>query len=562
MKNLLIILKVARSRWSWMAAGILLGVAVVAANALLMAVSGWFITAMAVAGVTKISFNYFVPSAAIRALAISRTVGRYLERLVTHTAAFRILAELRVWLFRKLVPLSPGVLERYASGELAGRLRSDIDSLETLYLRIIAPLATGIFSICAASLFVALWNTNAAIVLFLSLALPGFILPLFARWLAEAPGRKAVLLAGDLRTAVTDGISGGAELVLLGAVEKHAAKVDDLSGRLIVEQDRLGAVSAANLASLLLAAGAGGAALLLVCAAQVEAGYMSGPQLVMVLLFAAALFEAAGGMPAALLLLPSAAAAAARITGLSAAVLPVAEPLVPQALPTIFSLVMQNVSFSYDGDTKVLNGFNLELPAGSRIALTGDSGSGKSTVAEILLRFRDYQGSITLGGEELQTLAADDLRLLVAVLPQRPHIFNSTIKENIILAKPEASMEEIAAVVHDAMLDEWIASLPDGLDTRVGEGGGAISGGEARRIAVARTLLMDRPLVILDEPTEGLDAGTEQRLLQRIDQRLQGKSLLVITHRSAPLAIVDRVVTMDGVIEINGSTYKDTQSNV
>ncbi len=544
MRDLLTILAVARSRWSWMVAGVLLGVAVVAANAMLMAVSGWFITSMAVAGLSKVSFNYFVPAATIRALAIGRTVGRYLERLVTHGAAFRILAELRLWLFCKLVPLSPGLLERYASGELAGRLRSDIDSLETLYLRIIAPLATGVITISVATLVVAFWSKTAAIVLFMGLAVPGFILPLFARWLAEAHGRESTALTGALRTAVTDGISGKAELLLLGAVEKHAATVDDLSARLIFEQDRLAAVSAGNLAALLLSAGAGAAALLLVCTAQVNAGALTGPQLVMLLLFSAALFEAAGGMPAAMQLLPAAAASAGRITELTAAALPVAEPLLPQVLPTGFALSLQDVSFSYAGDNQVLSGFNLELPQGARVALTGDSGSGKSTVAEILLRFRDYQGSITLGGRELKTLAADDLRLLIAALPQKPHIFNTTIRENLRLARPEASAAEIAAVVYDAVLDEWIARLPDGLDTRVGEGGSAVSGGEARRIAVARTLLKDAPLVILDEPTEGLDAGTEQKLLERIDCRLQGKSLLVITHRPAPLAIVDRVVRM------------------
>jgi len=544
MKDLLTVLAVARSRWSWMAAGILLAVIVVAANALLMAVSGWFITAMAVAGVSKISFNYFAPSAAIRALAIGRTVGRYLERLVTHAAAFRILAELRVWLFRRLVPLSPALLERYASGELAGRLRSDIDALETLYLRIIAPLATGALTICAAALFVACWSRTAAFVLFIALAVPGFVLPLFARWQAEAHGRRAAALAGELRTAVTDGISGGAELVLLGAVEKHAAAVDDLSDRLITEQDRLAAVSAGNLAALLLSAGAGGAALLLVCAAEVHAGVLTGPQLVMLLLFAAAVFEAAGGMPAALQLLPAAAESARRITELSAADLPVAEPLSPLSLPDSFSLSLQNVSFSYDGERQVLYGFNLELPPGARVALTGDSGSGKSTVAEILLRFRDYRGNITLGGRELRTLAADDLRQLIAALPQKPHIFNTTIRENILLARPEATAAEIAAAVYDAVLDEWLARLPDGLETRVGEGGSAVSGGEARRIALARTLLKEAPLVILDEPTEGLDAVTERKLLERLDRRLRGKSLLLISHRPAPLAFVDRVVRM------------------
>lgn len=544
MKELFSILLVTRARWRWMAAGVLLGVLVVAANALLMAVSGWFITAMAIAGAGKLSFNYFAPSAAIRALAIGRTVGRYLERLTTHAAAFRILAELRVWLFNRLAPLSPGLLERYAAGELAARLRSDIDSLENLYLRIIAPLATGLVTIGAATLFVACWHRGAALVLLLALAIPGLVLPFFARRLAEAPGRRVAALTGELRSMVTDGVRGGSELVLLGAVARHAAGVDDLSSRLIAAQDRLAAINAATLAAVVCCAGSCLAALLLVCSPQLQSGTLSGPQLVMLLLFAAAVFEAAGGMPTALQLLPAAAASARRISELSAAVPPVAEPAVPQPLPSGYDLSLQGVTFSYDGDKQVLAGLNLELPAGARVALTGASGSGKSTLAEILLRFRDYRGSITIGGCELRQLAADELRQQLAVLPQKPHIFNTTIRENILLARPEATAEELTTAVYDAVLDEWLSRLPAGLDTRVGEGGGAVSGGEARRIALARTLLQNAPLVILDEPTEGLDRETEELLLERLDRRLKGKSLLVISHRPAPLALVERVVRL------------------
>ncbi|TFH50481.1 MAG: ATP-binding cassette domain-containing protein, partial [Methanothrix sp.] len=175
----------------------------------------------------------------------------------------------------------------------------------------------------------------------------------------------------------------------------------------------------------------------------------------------------------------------------------------------------------------------------------GRSGVGKSSVAELLLRFREYGGSIQFGGRELRDYASDDLRSFISALPQKPHLFNSTVRENILVANPEASVDEIAAVVFDTGLDEWIATLPEGLDTRVGEEGREISGGEARRIALARTLLKDVPLYLLDEPTEGLDAATENLLLARIDKRLLGKSLLLITHRPAPLGIVDRIIKME-----------------
>lgn len=544
MADLLRILAVARREWRWMAAGILLGILVVGANALLMAVSGWFIASMAVAGVSKISFNYFMPSAAIRGLAIGRTVGRYIERLVTHGAALRVLAELRVWLFRRLEPLSPGLLERYSSGDLAGRLRSDVDSMENLYLRIIAPLCSGAVSIVLSTLFVAWWSRSAAMALLAFLSVAGLLLPLLARRLAERPGRRSVELAGELRTLVNDGLQGGAELILLGAVERHGERVDAVSRDLVAAQEELARGSALNLAGAVGAAGLGVAAVLLCGSAAVTSLAIDGPQLVMLLLFSAAAFEGAGGMPAALQLVPAARESARRISELSQSPPPVPDPAEPAPLPRELGLVMRDVSFGYLPSRPVLQGFNLEIPAGGRVAVVGPSGVGKSTVAELLLRFRDYGGSITLGGTELRQFSGDDLRSLIAAAPQNPHLFNATIRENILLARPEATDGELRDVVEAAALDRWVDSLPDGLDTRVGESGDAVSGGEARRISLARALLKDAPLLILDEPTEGLDAATEGLVLERLQSRLRGKSLLLITHRPACLSLAESVVRL------------------
>ena len=216
MIELLRILQPASHQWRWMLAGIGLGVAVIAANAALMAVSGWFIASMAVAGVAKVSFNFFFPSDAIRLLAILRTVGRYAERLVTHEAAFRILADLRSWLFRRLIPLAPAGLERYASGDLSGRLRADIDSLESLYLRIIAPICSGLVSILPAGLFMAWFSTTAALAVLALLLVAGLLLPLWTLRLAQQPGQQSVELAAALRNQVSQGLQGAEELLLLG----------------------------------------------------------------------------------------------------------------------------------------------------------------------------------------------------------------------------------------------------------------------------------------------------------------------------------------------------------
>lgn len=538
------ILGIARGQWRWMAIGIVLSVVVIIANSLLMALSGWFIASMAVAGVNGLSFNYFFASGGIRFLAISRTVGRYIERLITHGAAFRVLAELRVWLFRRLEPLVPAGLEHYAGGDVAGRLRADVDALESLYLRIAVPLAGGGIAILLGGLFVAIWSIGSAVALLIFLLGAGVFLPLLARRLAEVPGRRSSELAGELRTTVTEGLLGVEELILLGAVERHAGRVDRLSARLVAEQERLGRIGGLAQAGSVMCAGFGLAAVLLVGSGQVNSGVLPGPSLVMLLLFAAAIFEAAGQMPSALSMIPAAGEAARRILELADAPAPIPDPAQPLPVPGTTGIIFRNVSCAYTSGLPVLQGFNLEVAQGARVALTGPSGVGKSTVAEILLRFRSYSGSVTVGGTEIRDLAADDLHGLIVALPQRPHLFNTTIRENILLENADVTDDTLNQVLVDAGLAAWTATLPLGLDTPVGEGGTAVSGGEARRIALARALVKDAPIMILDEPTEGLDSVTEQEVVSRLTERTRGKTLLVITHRPACLALADRIVHM------------------
>lgn len=528
-----------------MLAGVLLGVIVIVANALLMALSGWFIASMAISGASGVAFDYFLPSAGIRALAILRTVGRYGERLVTHEAAFRFLTSLRVWLFQRLEPLAPAGLEGYASGDVAGRLRGDVDSLENLYLRIIAPLAVGGCSILLALLFVALWNRASSIVLCMVLLLSGVALPLLGRRLADEPGRRAAHLAGELRTAVTEGLQGAEELILLGCAQRQIERVDDLSARLVAEQKRLGNINALTLALSSACGGLGMAGVLAMAGPSVATGMLAGPVLVMLLLFCGAALEAAGSLPSALQMVPGVGEALRRIALLADAPEPVREPLQPERLPSTTEIVFRDVSCAPPFGPPLLRGFSLHVPAGSRVALSGPSGSGKSTVMNLLLRFREYGGSISLGGTELRSLASDGARSLFSALPQQPHLFNATIGENILLARPDASREELRQALQDSGLARWVAALPQGLDTPVGEGACAISGGEAKRIALARALLKDAPILLLDEPTEGLDRDTEQEVVARLAERTRGRTVLLATHRPACLAMVDRVVQME-----------------
>jgi len=544
MRELIRILGIAREQWLRMAGGILLAIAVIIANALLMAISGWFIASMAVAGITGASFNYLIPSASIRALAILRTVGRYGERLVTHEAGFRVLALLRVWFFRRLEPLSPAGLESYTAGDVAGRLRSDIDALESLYLRIVLPLATGIITIFLAAFFVACWSLAAATALLLALLGAGLLLPLVAQRLSAEPGRKSVEMAGKLRSMVTEGLQGGEELLLLGAVELQATRVEKLSTQLIVEQEKLAKINGITLAGGVLCAGLGLTGVLVGAGSAVGSGTLAGPILVMLLLFAAAAFEATAAMPTALQLLPGCRESIRRIRELSDAPLPVPEPAEPLALPSNYGIEFKDVSFAYDPACPVLQNFSFHIGNGERLALAGPSGCGKSSIAELLLRFRPYQGEITIGGAEVKSLASDDLRSLIAAVPQRPHLFNSTLRANLLLANPDATETQLQQALDDSCLTAWVAALPEGLETRVGEGGSAVSGGEARRIALARALLKEAPILILDEPTEGLDLATEEEVIARLAARLQGKTMLIISHRPACLKLAERVIWM------------------
>jgi ATP-binding cassette, subfamily C, bacterial CydC len=540
MRELLRILQPSRHQWRWMLAGIGLGVAVIAANTALMAVSGWFIASMAVAGVAKVSFNFFFPSAAIRLLAILRTVGRYVERLVTHEAAFRILADLRSWLFRRLIPLAPAGLERYASGDLSGRLRADIDSLESLYLRIIAPICSGLASILLAGLFISWFSATAALVLLALLLVAGLVLPLWMLRLAKQPGQQSVELAAALRNQVSQGLQGAEELLLLGASEHQAAEVERLSAELIKRQVSLGRLAGLSGAGLVSLAGLALVLVALVLIPEVSQQQVSGPQLVMLLLFTAAVFEGVGPLSHALQLLPATIQSVERIRELADA-----PPALPESeifiQPEGYRIELQGVSCSYGGGPAVLEQFCLTLAEGERVAVVGVSGSGKSTLVELLLRFRNYQGSITIGGVELRDCATDELNRLLVALPQAPHLFNATIRDNILLGRT-LSDQQLSELVEDCGLDAWIATLPLGLDTPVGETGSAVSGGEARRIALARTLVTDAPVVLLDEPTEGLDGATEQLVVQRLHKRLAGRSVLVVTHRPTVLALAQRVV--------------------
>lgn len=531
----------------WMITGVMLSVLVMLANIGLLALAGWFITAMATAGLAHASMDYFTPSAGIRGLAIVRTLGRYLERLVTHDATLRLLAQLRVWFYEHLEPLAPARLQYFRGGDLLSRIRGDIDTLDNFYLQVVVPVLAAIISVSLFFSFISIFSLPVALINIGGLAIVGVIAPILARRWGSKPGKVAVEVRANLRASVIDSIQGQAELQVFGAAQQQKSRLLRLTEELITPQRQLSRISGFSTGLSDLATQFSIWLSLLIAIPEVSHHNLSGPDLAMLVMAVMASFETVNGLPLAFQNLGETLAAARRIFEVIDAQPQVKDPVQPMQKPTKPDLSFAGVRMRYTDDAPwALNGFDLELCAGQRIAIVGASGSGKTTLVNLLLRFWDYQeGIITLSGRDLRAYAMHDIRGFCSVVSQNTHLFNTTIRANLMLARPDASENQLIDAAKRAHIHEAILAMPDGYDTFVGEAGIRLSGGQARRIAIARALLKDAPLLILDEPTEGLDAHTEEHVLTAIETAMEGRSVLFITHRPAALKRMDRIYLME-----------------
>ncbi len=532
----------------WMAAGAVLALATLLANVGLMAVSGWFIAAMALTGLAGATMDYFTPAALIRFFAIVRTGGRYVERLVTHEATFRLLSELRVWFYTHLEPLAPARLMQYRSADLASRIQTDIDTLDHIYLRFLVPVGVAALGGTAILAVMAVFSGRVALATGVFLLLAGVALPLYLQRRGAAPGGRLVESRAALRAAAVDGLQGLAELRVYGAVERQAQLMRQLSGQHIQAQRELSHLSGFSQGSLGLLANLALWCAVLLAAPQVSTGALRPPELAMLALFVLASFEAVMPLPQAFQTLGEALAAARRlfeIIDTKPAVLP---PPGPSPALSEASLHIRGLGFRYGEDVPwVFEGLDLDLPAGGRLALVGATGAGKTSLVQVLMRFWEYQaGDVRLGGHDLRAFQPEDLRRHVAVVSQDAYLFNATVLENLLLARPEATEAEVAVACKAAQIHDFILDLPQGYRTELGEAGTLFSGGQARRVAIARALLKNAPILILDEPTEGLDRATERDLLDAIGRLMEGRSVLLITHR---LDALSRLVDEAAVLE-------------
>ena len=546
MKDLLRLLSLCRPYARWMAAGIALNIVVILANVGLLALSGWFIAAMALAGLGSIPIEYFAPAAAIRGLAVLRTVGRYLERLVTHEATFRLLTELRVWFYEHLEPLAPARLQLHRGGDLLSRIRSDIDSLDNLYLRVLAPASAAVICVAVLVGLLTLYSVSTAWLLAAGLLVSGVALPLVAQRLGRNPGRRAVAIRAELRVVVSETVQGLGELLIAQAARRQIEAVAQYGAALVRQQRRqawVGSITAAlsGLAAQLVLWGA-----LIVLIPLVRTGSLAGPDLALVILYVLASFEAVAPLPAAFLALGETLAAARRIFSLVDAAPAVTDPVRDTPRPQRFDIRIRGLRMRYADDAAwALDGLELDVAEGEALCIVGASGSGKTSILNVLLRFWDYEGQVTIGGVPLRNLRGETVRELFGVVSQQTHLFNVSVRDNLKLARPDATDSQLMAALQAAQLERDIADLPDGLDTLAGENGARFSGGQARRLSIARALLKDAPMLLLDEPTEGLDAASERAVLDALAELMRGRTTLLITHRLSALRVVSRVASLE-----------------
>jgi thiol reductant ABC exporter CydC subunit len=489
-----------------------------------------------------------MPVAAVQAFGIGRGVFRYTERLAGHDAALRILARLRMSAYDRLERLAPAGTAVFRSGDLTRRLVGDIDALTDRWLRVRLPYAVAALTGAAAVAASALLLPTAGLILAISLVVAALAAPLLATGIARRAERDIAPLRGELAAGVVDLLNGAGELAVLGTGAGALADTVKASGRLASAQARSASARGAGAAVTALAAGASIWLCLVLGTAGVRSGAVAGVTLAVLVLIPLAAHDLFSGLGPAAQEIPRLRSAAARVADVLSQPDPVREPASPAPLPSApYHLRISGLTARWEpGGPDVLRGADLDLPPGHRVAVTGPSGSGKTTLAMVLLRFLDpASGAVTLNGTDITALDSGQVRSVIGLCEQDAHIFDSTLRENLRLARPSATDTELTDALRRARLDDWVASLPDGLDTEVGEHGARLSGGQRQRLALARVLLADFPVVILDEPAEHLDEQTADALTSDLLAATAGRSVLLITHRPVSGTEVDQVLHLD-----------------
>lgn len=523
----------------------------------LMAVSGWLISR---ASQHPPVLYLMVAVTATRAFGIGRAVFRYAERLVSHDAVLRMLAGLRVSVYRRLERIAPGGLRTTRRGDLLSRLVADVDALQDYWLRWLLPVGTAALVGACTVAFTGWLLPEAGAVLAAGLLVGGVGVPVVSGAVARHAERRLAPARGLLATRVVDLFRGVAELTVTGALKDRLRQVRAADGTLKDIASRGAGATALGAGLSALACGLTVAATAAVGTAAVREGRLPGVELAVIVLTPLAAFEAVTGLPLAVRHRQRARRGAERVYEVLDAPVPVREPREPATPPVSpFPLEVRGLSARYAGQRRdALSGFDLTLTAGRRVAVVGPSGSGKTTLAQVLLRFLDpREGGFRIGGADAAALDGDAVRRLVGLCAQDAHLFDSSVRENLKLARTDATEDALRDALRRARLLDWVSELPQGLDTLVGEHGARFSGGQRQRLALARALLADFPVLVLDEPAEHLDLATADALTADLLAATEGRTTLLITHRLRGLEAVDEVIVLDEGRPVQRGSYAE-----
>ena len=480
----------------------------------------------------------------VRFFGISRGVFRYIERLVSHNTSFKVLADIRVWLYKAIEPIAPAGISKFKSGDLLNRLIADVDTLENFYVRVFLPPVVALVIVLSVSAFMLVFSPLISVVLFLSLALVGVGLSTLALIAGKKAGGDSIAFRSILREKIVDLVNGLPELVLFNRVRDAIQDIHQAAKKVYQAQITLSMLAAIQSAATSLIVGLTVWVLLLITIPMISSGKLDGIYLAVIVLGAMASFEAVQNLPPAMNLLGANIRAAERVFELASPAESTAKDFNRTSALSGRNIRFNKVSFQYN-QTPVLRDVDFELTPGKKIAIVGPSGAGKSTITNLLLRFWEPDsGQILIDGVSQSEINPEVSRSLYSVVSQNTFLFNTSILENLRVANPEADMGMIQKACQSADLEEFIATLPKKYDTIIGERGYQFSGGERQRLAIARAILKDAPIFVLDEPTANLDPATEERIRSMLKLDYGDKSMIWITHRLSGLEDMDEILVL------------------
>ena len=546
MRDLLPYLKLYKKHWFGLSLGMLLAFLTLAASIGLLTLSGWFISAASVAGLTiaRETFNYMLPGAGVRGAAMARTAGRWGERVVSHNATFKLLTDLRIFFFEKLSPLIPGRVSTMRDADVLNRLVADVDAMDHVYLRLISPVIIGIFGILSLTSVLAFFDWHLAMLLGSVLTVMLLVWPVLFYKLGKKNGTHLTHRKAELRVATLDWLQGYSELSIFGAEERYRNLILDKQKQLLSNQF-VNANLTGMASGLLMLANGLTLVMMLWFAADGVGGRAPDPWIALFAFATMASFEILMSIAGAFQYLGQTLTSARRLNEVILAKPDVVFPQQSNRKDKPLDIEFDKISFAYpDGQQKVLNDLSLSLPLGSKTAVVGQTGSGKSTLIQLLCRYWDVnQGEVRIGGAALQDWCESDLRAAITVVSQRVDVLNGTLRDNLLMAAPDATDEQLSEILIKVELGALLEE--PGLDAWLGDGGRQLSGGEKRRIGIARALLRDAPILLLDEPTEGLDKRTEQKVMALFNQHFTNKTVVFITHRLIELDNMDNICLME-----------------